>query len=38
MDIAVRPVMKQEDFRLIKEFIAETFGLVLDEGKESETD
>ncbi len=35
MNISAKPVMKPEDFRLIKEFIAETFGLVLDEAKEN---
>jgi chemotaxis protein methyltransferase CheR len=35
MDSLLKPLMKPEDFRLIKEFIAETFGLVLDEGKEN---
>lgn len=30
-----RPVMSPEDFRLIREFVAEVFGLQLDEGKES---
>jgi chemotaxis protein methyltransferase CheR len=35
MDSAVKLMMKPEEFRLIKEFIAETFGLVLDEGKEN---
>jgi len=29
-----KPVMRAEDFRLIKEFVAELFGLVLDEGRE----
>lgn len=35
MDSPVKPVMRPEEFRLIKEFIAETFGLVLDESKEN---
>ena len=29
-----RPVMTPEDFRLLREFVAEIFGLVLDDGKE----
>jgi chemotaxis protein methyltransferase CheR len=30
-----KPVMKPEEFRLIREFIAEKFGLIIDETKES---
>lgn len=30
-----KPVMKPEEFRLIREFVEETFGLVLDDGKRS---
>jgi chemotaxis protein methyltransferase CheR len=35
MHFSGMPVMKAEDFLLIKEFVAEQFGLVLDEGRES---
>lgn len=35
MHFAIKPVMIAEDFRLIKEFVAELFGLVLDEGREN---
>jgi len=34
MHFSVKPVMSAEDFRLIKEFVVELFGLVLDEGRE----
>jgi chemotaxis protein methyltransferase CheR len=30
-----KPVMTPEDFRLLREFVAEIFGLVLDDGRES---
>ncbi len=33
MASAINPVMKPEEFRLIKEFTADIFGLVVDEGK-----
>ncbi|MBP1729121.1 MAG: methyltransferase, CheR-type [Deltaproteobacteria bacterium] len=35
MHFSGMPVMRAEDFRRIKEFVAEQFGLVLDEGRES---
>lgn len=35
MDTPLRPTMSPEEFRLIKEFITETFGLVLDSVKEN---
>ncbi len=35
MHFPAKPVMSAEDFRLIKEFVAELFGLVLDEGREN---
>jgi len=34
MHFAAEPVMSAEDYRLIREFVAELFGLVLDEGRE----
>ena len=35
MEMAAKLTMKPEDFRLIREFVAETFGLMLDDGKEA---
>src|SRR6266704_1106316 len=34
MDCSASPLMKPEEFRLIREFTAEQFGLVIDQGKE----